>query len=127
MKCSPLSTSCRSSPAYLIDLRKSSLSVPTAKALADRLQSLHESLIQNIKIAQDHQARYYDAKHKRIEFQIGDKVWLLSHNVRTERPSKKLDWKRLDPFQITKRIGMQAYELDLPNSMRIHPVFHVSL
>ena len=84
-------------------------------------------MVENLKSAQNHQAKYYDAKHKRIEFSVGDKVWLLSPNIRTERPSKKLDWKRLGPFPIIKRIGTQAYRLDLPKSMRIHPVFHVSL
>ena len=62
-----------------------------------------------------------------MEFAPGDKVWLLSANIRTERPSKKLDWKRLGPFTIDHRIGLQAYRLKLPPSMRIHPVFHVSL
>ena len=48
-------------------------------------------------------------------------------NIRTVRPFKKLDWKRLGPFSITKCIGTQAYQLALPNSIRIHNVFHVSL
>src|SRR5205814_10319801 len=67
------------------------------------------------------------AKHKPVEFNVGDKVWLLSTNIRTERPSKKLDWKRLGPFFVTKCIGTHAYQLALPNSIRIHNVFHVSL
>ena len=62
-----------------------------------------------------------------MEFAPSDKVWLLSANIRTERPSKKLDWKRLGPFTIDHRIGLQAYRLKLPPSMRIHPVFHVLL
>jgi len=84
-------------------------------------------LIENIKSAQNHQARYYDAKHKPIEFSAGDKVWLSSLNISTQRPSKKLDWKRLGPFTILERIGTQAYRLQLPSSMKVHPVFHVSL
>jgi hypothetical protein len=125
--CSPFYANYGYHPTFALDLRKSSLSAPAAKAMADQLQSLHERLIESIKVAQDHQARYYDAKHTRIEFSVGDKVWLLAHNIRTQRPSKKLDWKRLGPFTITKRIGTQAYHLELPKSMRIHPVFHVSL
>ena len=101
--------------------------VPAAKDLAERLLQHHEALVENIKQAQDSQARYYDSQHKRIEFSIGDKVWLLSANIRTERPSKKLDWKRLGPYTIIQRVGLQAYRLELPPSIRVHPVFHVSL
>jgi hypothetical protein len=68
------------------------------------------------------------AKHKRVEYKVGDKVWLLSQNIiRTQPPSNKLDWKRLGPYPILERIGTQAYRLKLPLSMKIHPVFHVSL
>jgi len=38
-----------------------------------------------------------------------------------------LDWKRLGRFKVTKVISPYAYRLELPPSMRIHPVFHVSL
>jgi hypothetical protein len=62
-----------------------------------------------------------------MQFGVGDKVWLLLTNIKTARPSKKLDWKRLGPFPIMKRIGVQAYQLCLPSSMKIHDVFHVSL
>ena len=48
-------------------------------------------------------------------------------NIRTERPNKKLDWKRFGPYTITERIGTQAYRLALPKSMKIHPVFHTIL
>ena len=126
--CSPFYANYGYNPTFTLNLRRENLvSVPAAKALAESLQSVHESLIDNLKTAQDHQARYHDAKHKSIEFSVGNKVWLNPSNIRTERPSKKLDWKRLGPFSITKRIGTQAYELSLPKSMKIHPVFHVSL
>jgi hypothetical protein len=100
---------------------------PAAKEYAEQLQAHHDSLIETVKSSQDTQARYYNAKHKRVEFAVGDKFWLLSPNIRTERPSKTLDWKRLGPYIVEQRIGLQAYRLKLPLSMKIHPVFHVSL
>ena len=55
------------------------------------------------------------------------KVWLLRRHVATTRPSSKLDVRRLGPFPILEQIGSSAFRLQLPPSMHIHPVFHVSL
>ena len=57
----------------------------------------------------------------------GQKVWLLRRHVATTRPSSKLDVRRLGPFPILEQIGSFAFRLELPPSMHIHPVFHVSL
>src|SRR5215472_9360424 len=102
--------------------------VPASDDFAAHLYEVHERLVENVKKAQNYQAHYYDPKHKPIEFQPGDMVWLNSTNISTSRPSKKLDWKCLGPFKVLKRIGLQAYQLELPITMRnIHDTFHVSL
>ena len=110
------------------DPPRSSHAAPAAEEFASYLHEVHEHLVQNVKHAQDLQAKYYDAKHKPVEFKPGDLVWLNSSNISTTRPSKKLDWKRLGPFKVEKRVGLQAYKLALPASMRhIHDTFHISL
>ena len=60
-------------------------------------------------------------------FRLGQLVWLDSRNIKTLRPRKKLDWKNLGPFPVKRVVSSHAYELELPASMRIHPVFNVSL
>ncbi|SGY57078.1 BQ5605_C006g04218 [Microbotryum silenes-dioicae] len=40
---------------------------------------------------------------------------------------QQLDSHKLGPFTIKRIINPVAYELDLPSTMRIYPVFHVSL
>lgn len=60
-------------------------------------------------------------------FRVGDRVWLNFKNVKLLRPCKKLDFKNGGPFEITECVGKYAYKLKLPPSMKIHPVFHVSL
>ncbi|KAF9881405.1 hypothetical protein CkaCkLH20_01555 [Colletotrichum karsti] len=60
-------------------------------------------------------------------YQVGQKVWLDARNIKTLRPTRKLDWKNCGPFTIEKIINPWAYRLSLPESIRIHPVFHVSL
>ncbi|HUJ80479.1 MAG TPA: hypothetical protein VLW83_01275, partial [Candidatus Acidoferrales bacterium] len=119
-------------PRFLAESRPTSSSsshaTPAAEEFASYLHDIHERLVQNVKHAQDLQAKYYNAKHKPVVLEPGDLVWLNSSNISTTRPSKKLDWKRLGPFKVVKRIGLQAYKLDLPVSMRhIHDTFHISL
>jgi len=49
-------------------------------------------------------------------------------NIKTKRPSKKLDYKLRGKFEIGKLCGTNAYRLKLPPlSGKIHPVFHVRL
>lgn len=58
---------------------------------------------------------------------VGQEVWLDARNIKTLRPTKKLDWKNCGPFEITEVVSPWAYRLLLPDSMRAHPVFQVSL
>ena len=57
----------------------------------------------------------------------GQKVWLLRKHVVTRRPSRKLDVRRLGPYEIMEAVGRSAFRLQLPPSMQVHPVFHVNL
>ena len=57
----------------------------------------------------------------------GQKAWLLRRHISTTRSSSKLDVRRLGPYPIIGPIGRSAYKLLLPPSVKIHPVFHVSL
>jgi len=131
IKCSPFYANYGYNPRFTVDPRSTdknkAIPAPAAKAVAEKLKALHEDLTEAIKVVQNYQAQYYDAKHKPIQFQKGDRVWLRSVNIRTERQSRKLDWKRLGPFTVIERLGTQAYRLELPKSMKIHPVFHVIL
>ena len=54
-------------------------------------------------------------------------VYLATKNIITKKPSKKLDYKYLGPYKITKRILKNNYQLDLPPKVRIHLIFHISL
>jgi hypothetical protein len=42
-------------------------------------------------------------------------------------PSNKLDYNLISPYTILEWIGSKVYKLDLPSSIRIYPVFHISL
>ena len=59
-------------------------------------------------------------------FKVGELVWLSTTILRTARPCRKLEFRRVGPFEIIKVLSSVSYKLKLPPTMRIHPVFHVS-
>ena len=60
-------------------------------------------------------------------FKVNDKVWLESKNLKLRHKSKKLALKREGPFTVTEVLNPLNYCLSLPESWRIHPIFHASL
>ena len=80
--------------------------------------------------AQDRQKAYADSRFRRPHtFEEGDMVLLSTKNLNFKTGVKKLHPKYIGPFKIEKKIGRfgNACKLALPNTYRIHPVFHVSL
>ena len=81
--------------------------------------------------AQRRQTEYTNRHRRRLEFKIGDKVLLSTKNIDApadrRRPTKKLTPRRFGPFNIIEKMSPLVYKLDLPASMKTHPVFHISL
>jgi hypothetical protein len=83
------------------------------------------------KLAQEHLKtcqKVRDTKKGRqwTELEEGDQVWLEAKNFKVQG-AKKLMPHWYGPFKITKKISPVAYQLDLPQSMKIHNVFHMDL
>jgi len=115
-------------PRTPLTMDKPSTQVPNTDEFVTKLNVARKSA----SAALDHTAltmkHYADRKRsKPIELKEGQMVYLHTKNLKTGRPSKKLDAKRTGPFKIIKKIGSVAYRLQLPLSWKIHPVFHVSL
>ena len=51
----------------------------------------------------------------------------ISLDTQTKRPSKKLQLKYIGPYEISEVISPVTYKLKLPDNLKIHPVFHISL
>lgn len=72
--------------------------------------------------------KYYDAHRKEISFAIGDEVLINAKNLRVRKPCKKLTDRYVGPFKVSKSVGPNAYELELPETYgRLHRTFPVSL
>jgi transposase InsO family protein len=102
---------------------------PAATEFVDRLRRIQEDAQAALRSSKTVMAKYYDAgKRPVINFTAGDQVYLDAKNLKTDRPTPKLDDRRHGPFRIKEKIGSSAYRLVLPKTWkRVHPVFHESL
>ena len=69
--------------------------------------------------------RFADTGRKKApKYLPGDKVMLSTKNIRTSRPKEKWSDKYIGPYKIIKEVhpGAEAYLLDLPKTIKIHPV-----
>ena len=77
--------------------------------------------------AQAHQKRHADQKRSDDRpFQQGEWVLLSTKNLRNKKGVSKLCPKFIGPFKVVSN-NHPSYKLELPTSLRIHPVFHTSL
>jgi hypothetical protein len=109
-------------------IKMKTLSNPAAESYAIILEQTQKELQAQLHRAQQ---RYKEQADKKRDpsppFKVGDQVWLLRKNIKTSRPSDKLDHKRLGPFRIIEQVNPVAFRLQLPDTVKFHNVFHVSL
>ena len=86
---------------------------------------------QNLELAKQRMKYFADKHRSERVFERGDWVYLKLRPYKqfSVRSSQvwKLSPRNAGPFMILEKVGEVAYKLDLPDSSKIHPVFHVSL
>lgn len=100
---------------------------PIARAdhIVRRLKEVREWAQASMAAAQEAQEQATNRKRDQApNYKVGSKVWLSLENVKTDRPSKKLD-ARHAKFTVTEVIGSHSYRLDTPPGIR--NVFHSRL
>jgi hypothetical protein len=99
---------------------------------ATRIQQLHrdlEAAKEHLLKAQQRQAHHADKHRREMRFKVGDDVLLSTAHLKLigggDRTAK-FTYKYIGPFKIKRVVNDNAYELDLPPQMQIHPVLNVS-
>jgi hypothetical protein len=80
--------------------------------------------------AQNQQKVQADKHRVDCTFEVGDLVYLRLQPYRQasikRSGAEKLQPHFFGPYKVSRRIGVVAYELELPQGSKIHNVFHVS-
>jgi hypothetical protein len=99
---------------------------------AERISRLHAAIQQaklEISKAQARQQKYADQHRRALTFQVGDLVLLSTEHLKlvdSHRRTPKLTEKYIGPFKVKRVVGANAYELDLPPGLKIHPVLNIT-
>jgi len=80
--------------------------------------------------AQEEMRKYVDRKRSDVEeYKVGDLVMLSTKDLKYQmvgRRTEKLTERFVEPYKIKKVVLSNVVELELPTTIKIHPVVNVS-
>ena len=93
----------------------------------ERLEKIKASRSAALEALMKSQERQEGTNSKFASFSVGNKVWLEGTNLKRIEGTPKLSPRWYRPFRVAAKISHVAYQLDLPETWKIHNVFHASL
>ena len=110
------------------DIKKKGKNKKTEEFVREIKERHEEARVALVK-AQEEMKRQADRNRKEAEeYRVGDKVLISTKDFSIElmkRVMKKLMEKFIGPYVVKKIVSENAVELELPASLRIHPVVNV--
>ena len=96
------------------------------KNFAKHIHDLHVGIRRKIFLSNKEYKMTVDVHHRYKEFNVGEYVMVHIRPKRIPKSfSKKLYPRAMGPYSIIRKLGSNAYLLDLPNDMDVSPVFNV--
>jgi len=101
-----------------------------AEKFAERIKNVQEEAKAALQKAQEDMKQYADRERGKVEeYQVGDLVLLSTKDLKYQmvgRRTEKLTEHFVGPYKVKAIISSNAIELDLPSTVKIHPVVNVS-
>lgn len=102
----------------------------TLNEFKSNLETSLEDAVYEYKISKAGQGARSSIKYNPRAYKVGGKLWLnntlFRYSYSKSQESNKLSSKRFGPFIVTRLIGKNAVELELPDHIKIPEVLHVS-
>jgi len=97
---------------------------------AERIRNVQEEAKAVLQKAQEDMKWYADRERGEVEkYRVGDLVLLSTKDLKYQmvgRHTEKLTERFIGPYQVKAIISSNAVELDLPSTIKIHPVVNMS-
>ena len=101
-----------------------------AEKFVEKMKEIQEEAKAALKKVQEDMRKYADRKRSDVdEYKVGDLVMLSTKDLKYQmvgRRTEKLTERFIGPYRIKKIVSSNAIELELPSTVKIHPVVNVS-
>ena len=95
-----------------------------------KIKEIQEKAKAVLEKAQEEMNKYADRKRGEVdEYRVGDLVMLSTKDLKYQmasRRTEKLTERFIGPYKVKKIISANAVELELPSTIKIHPVVNIS-
>jgi hypothetical protein len=102
---------------------------PTAAEATARWRSALQQASDNTSQQQRRKKKYADRTRREARFAVGDQVLLSTQHLKLIgecKRARKLTERFVGPYRVKRVVNANAYELELPASLKIHPVINIS-
>jgi hypothetical protein len=110
----------------LRDLEKNDFRSAGAEYFATEMQELHNKIKERLQSSNQEYKHREDQHRRQLQFKVGD---LFLAHLRKERFPRgtynKMNMKNIGLCNILRKFEENAYEIELPNDVRISPIFNV--
>lgn len=117
-------------PPHLLRLGTGHTPIDSVEETLQARDAILDELKLHILRAQQIMKQSADNHRRELVLQVGEYAYLKLQPYRQKslarRPFEKLAARYYGPYEVLERIGGVAYKLALPDTSKIHPVFHIS-
>ena len=114
-------------PLDLLPLPPNTRVSESAESYAQHIKDLHHEISKKIHLSNESYKHRANLRKRTKEFYEGDQVMIKLNPERFPPGTfKKLHARSAGPFKILKKIGSNAYILELPSDLGINPTFNIS-
>ena len=102
---------------------------PAAAEATARWRAALQHASDNTTQRQKRQKHYADRARRDVRFAVGDRVLLSTEHLKLigeRKRTRKLTERFIGPYRVKRVVNANAYELELPASLKIHPVINIS-